>query len=153
MLYTYENRADMHARSGRNLEAAGLTEGVTRHLRDVSEGFLETEVDALFLDLREPWQHLRHAAAALADGGFFGALVPTLNQLLPLVAALDEGPFEDVEVAEVILRLFKPVPERIRPQDRLTAHTGYLVFGRKMARLARPDASDPPGDEGEDAPA
>lgn len=133
-LYTYEQRQDMYDRAGRNLVAAGLEERATRHLRDVADGFLEQEVDALFLDLREPWRYLRQAAQAMGDGAFFGALVPTINQLSQLVAALEESPnFTDLEVAELMLRLYKPVPERIRPQDRLTAHTGYLIFARRRA--------------------
>jgi tRNA (adenine57-N1/adenine58-N1)-methyltransferase len=139
-LYTYEQRADMFDRSGRNLAAAGLTTAVTRHLRDIGEGFLETDVDALFLDVREPWLYLRQAAHALADGAFFGALVPTVNQLAALTAALDAPPFADLEIAELMLRQYKPVPERIRPQDRMTAHTGYLVFARKRSEA---EASEP----------
>jgi tRNA (adenine57-N1/adenine58-N1)-methyltransferase len=132
-LYTYEQRADMFDRSGRNLQAAGLLASVTRHHHDIGEGFLETDVDALFLDVREPWLYLRQAAHALADGGFLGALVPTVNQLVALTTALEASVFGDVEIAELLLRLYKPVPERVRPQDRMTAHTGYLIFARKQA--------------------
>lgn len=145
-LYTYEQRADMFDRSGRNLQAAGLLAAVTRHQRDIGEGFLETEVDALFLDVREPWLYLRQAAHALADGGFFGALVPTINQLVELTTALDASIFGDVEIAELLLRLYKPVPERIRPQDRMTAHTGYLIFARKQAEAATVPSAAVPGD-------
>lgn len=144
-LYTYEQRADMYDRSGRNLQAAGLMAAVTRHQRDIGEGFLETEVDALFLDVREPWLYLRQAAHALSDGGFFGALVPTINQLVELTTALDASVFGDVEIAELLLRLYKPVPERIRPQDRMTAHTGYLIFARKQAEAASDPSAAAPG--------
>ena len=31
-----------------------------------------------------------------------------------------------------MLRYYKPTPERIRPTDRMVAHTGYLVFSRPI---------------------
>jgi tRNA (adenine57-N1/adenine58-N1)-methyltransferase len=37
-----------------------------------------------------------------------------------------------LEVVEVLLRFYKPEPERLRPTDRMVAHTGYLVFGRPL---------------------
>ncbi|MFN2236068.1 MAG: hypothetical protein ACK2U1_17725, partial [Anaerolineales bacterium] len=40
--------------------------------------------------------------------------------------------FSLIEVCEIIQRPYKPVPARLRPDDRLTAHTGFLVFGRPM---------------------
>jgi len=30
------------------------------------------------------------------------------------------------------LRYYKPEPERIRPTDRMVAHTGFLIFGRRI---------------------
>jgi tRNA (adenine57-N1/adenine58-N1)-methyltransferase len=31
-----------------------------------------------------------------------------------------------------MLRFYKPVADRLRPTDRMVAHTGYLVFARAM---------------------
>ena len=44
-----------------------------------------------------------------------------------------------VDIVELLERHYKAVPERIRPLDRLTAHTGFLVFARKLTR--RPGAN------------
>jgi tRNA (adenine57-N1/adenine58-N1)-methyltransferase len=38
-----------------------------------------------------------------------------------------------VEVEELILRPYKPVPARLRPNDRIIGHTGFLIFARKVA--------------------
>ena len=38
----------------------------------------------------------------------------------------------DVEVVELLLRKYKTVAERVRPADRMVAHTGYLVFASKL---------------------
>jgi len=37
-----------------------------------------------------------------------------------------------VEVCEIMLRYYKPEPQRFRPTDRMVAHTGYLIFGRPV---------------------
>jgi len=40
--------------------------------------------------------------------------------------------FAFLEVVEVLLRFYKPEPERLRPTDRMVAHTGFLIFGRPL---------------------
>lgn len=131
-VYSYEARAEAQELARRNLGRLGLDGAVDFHVRDIAEGFVETDLDALFLDVKEPWAYLDQALAALSGGGFLGALVPTVNQVAALVDAFAERPLAEVEVCEVLLRQFRAVPGRIRPFDRLTAHTGYLLFVRKL---------------------
>ncbi|MDI7276618.1 MAG: tRNA (adenine-N1)-methyltransferase, partial [Anaerolineae bacterium] len=38
--------------------------------------------------------------------------------------------FGAIEVEELLLRAYKPVPGRLRPADRIVGHTGYLIFAR-----------------------
>ena len=132
-VYSYEIRPDILNLARKNLESLGLADSVSLKLRDIAEGFDETDVDALFLDVRRPWAYLSQAAAALKDSGFFGAILPTTNQVSQLVGDLEEqGTFGHIEVEEVLLRPYKAVPDRLRPMDRMVAHTGYLVFARKV---------------------
>jgi tRNA A58 N-methylase Trm61 len=49
-----------------------------------------------------------------------------------LLSSLERNEFEFVEVSELSLRYYKPVPERLRPTDRMVAHTGYLIFARPV---------------------
>jgi tRNA (adenine57-N1/adenine58-N1)-methyltransferase len=35
-------------------------------------------------------------------------------------------------VLELLMRYFKTDPDRIRPDDTMTAHTGFLIFGAKV---------------------
>jgi tRNA (adenine57-N1/adenine58-N1)-methyltransferase len=46
--------------------------------------------------------------------------------------ALRQNDFSFVDVCEILLRYYKPVPDRLRPTDRMVAHTGYLIFGRPV---------------------
>ena len=135
MVYSYEVRHDILNLARKNLEALGLADRVSLKLRDIAEGFDETGVDAIFLDVRRPWAYLAQVAAALKDSGFFGAILPTTNQVADLVHALEgRQTFGHIEVEEVLVRPYKAVPDRLRPMDRMVAHTGYLVFARKVHR-------------------
>jgi tRNA (adenine57-N1/adenine58-N1)-methyltransferase len=131
-VYSYEVRPDVLKLATKNLERFGLLPFVELRERDIVEGFDEVNVDALFLDLRTPWGYLDQAYGALKSGGFFGATLPTTNQVVRLIGALPQHGFSAVEVEELLLRPYKAVPARLRPMDRMVAHTGYLIFARKI---------------------
>jgi tRNA (adenine57-N1/adenine58-N1)-methyltransferase len=131
-VYSYEVRPDALNLAAKNLGKLGLLPFVELKERDIEEGFDEVDVDALFLDLRTPWDYLAQAHAALKGGGFFGATLPTTNQVVWLIRALPEHGFSAIEVEELLLRPYKAVPGRLRPMDRMVAHTGYLVFARRI---------------------
>nr|HID14507.1 tRNA (adenine-N1)-methyltransferase [Anaerolineae bacterium] len=134
-VYSYEARPEMLKLARRNLEQLDLTEFVEFKLRDVAEGFDERDADALFLDLPNPWDYLTQAHAALVNGGFFGCILPTTNQVSRLIGALEEADFGLIEVEELLLRPYKAMPARLRPMDRMVAHTGYLIFARALIPL------------------
>lgn len=137
-LYSYEVRHDILGLAQRNLQSLGLMDSVEFKLRDIADGFDEIDVDSLFLDVRRPWAYLLQVVEALKNGGFFGAILPTTNQVVELVRALEtERSFGHIEVEEVLVRSYKAVPSRLRPMDRMVAHTGYLVFARKVSRDVR----------------
>jgi tRNA (adenine57-N1/adenine58-N1)-methyltransferase len=85
---------------------------------------------------------------ALRGGGHFGCLVPTINQVSDLLVSLQREYFVLPEVLEILLRHYKTVPARMRPVDRMVAHTGFLIFARPIV----PSAADP-SSEAAEAPA
>ena len=92
-VFSYDLREDMLKLARRNLEKVGLLPYVDFRLRDIAEGFDETGVDALFLDVRTPCRYLSQARAALKGGGFFAAILPTANQVIELIRCLPEQGF------------------------------------------------------------
>ncbi len=146
-VYTYERRQKMQERAMANVRRLGLLDRVTFHQRDIERGFDERDVDALFLDVREPWDFLPQAREALVGGGFFGAIVPTINQVIMLAEALYDGPWYLLEIEELIRRTYKTIPARIRPDDQMIGHTGFLVFARAVAREDRSDREAVPASE------
>ena len=129
---SYEQRIEFQNLAKKNLKRLGLDERVNFILGDIENGFEENNVDAFFLDVQNPYDYIGQVRAALKPGGFFGCLVPTTNQVSRLLISLRLNKFAFVDVVEVLLRYYKPEPERLRPTDRMVAHTGFLVFGRPM---------------------
>lgn len=129
---SYEARPEMQKQAQKNLERVGLSDRVILKLKDIQGGFDETGVDALFLDVPNPHDYIEQARQALKPGGPFGAILPTTNQVSILLIALKRQHFAFIEVCEILLRYYKPVPERLRPTDRMVAHTGFLIFARSV---------------------
>jgi tRNA (adenine57-N1/adenine58-N1)-methyltransferase len=129
---SYEHKQDIQTLAKKNLERVGLASRVEFKLRNIQEGFDETGVDAFFLDVQNPYDYIPQVRAALKPGGFFCALIPTFNQVEKTLIALRKNKFAFVEVCEIMLRHFKADPARIRPTDRMVAHTGFLIFGRRI---------------------
>jgi tRNA (adenine57-N1/adenine58-N1)-methyltransferase len=129
---TYEARPEMQKLARKNIHRLGLDDRVTFKLRNIGEGFDEGAADALFLDLPNPYDFIDQVRKALKPGGFFGTILPTTNQVTRLLSALQRSNFVFIEVCEIMLRYYQAIPEKLRPTDRMVAHTGYLIFGRPI---------------------
>lgn len=136
-VYSYDIRPEMQNLARKNVDRLGLGERVQFKLRDISEGFDERNLDALFLDVPNPYDYLGQVRQALKPGGRFGTILPTTNQVIKLLDALYQFEFAFIDVCEVMLRYYKPVADRFRPTDRMVAHTGFLIFARPMVEIAK----------------
>lgn len=129
---SYEAKQDVQNLAKKNLTRFGLDSRVDFKLRDIEGGFDETDADSFFLDVPNPYDYVRQVRAALKPGGFLCCLIPTFNQVEKTLYALRQFKFAFIEVCEVLLRYYKPEPSRMRPVDRMVAHTGFLVFARRI---------------------
>ncbi len=129
---TYETRETAQNVARSNVRLLDLEDRVTFKLGDVADGFEEQGVDALFLDLINPYDYIAQVRAALKPGGFFCCIFPTVNQIEKKLVALRQQNFAFIDVCEMMLRYYKSEPSRLRPVDRMVAHTGYLLFARPV---------------------
>ncbi|HDM69920.1 MAG: SAM-dependent methyltransferase [Thermotoga sp.] len=131
-IYAYERREKFVEIARENLRRWGVLERVEIKLKDVEEGFDEKDVDAIFLDLPEPWCCLDKAWNSLKFSGRIGIICPTTNQVQKVLLEMENLGFVRTKVWEIMHREYKPNPERLRPVDRMVAHTAYLIFGIKV---------------------
>ncbi len=139
---SYEIREEMQNLARKNIARTRLASRVDFKLRDIQEGFDETDADAFFLDVANPYDYITQVRAALKPGGFFCGIVPTVNQAELLLRALRRNRFAFLEMCETSLRYYKPEPDRLRPTDRMVAHTGFLIFGRRIEPSPDPRAKE-----------
>jgi tRNA (adenine57-N1/adenine58-N1)-methyltransferase len=137
LVVSYERREDMQQLARQNLARVGLEARVDFVLYDAIDGIEERGFDAAFLDVAAPELVLNSLQSALNSGAMVGFILPTTNQVSTLLDAASSAGFDHPEVVEILLRSYKPVPGRLRPMDRMVAHTGYLIFMRFMAHNDR----------------
>ena len=128
---SFEQEERHHKNARKNIERFAEWNNTELRNGNAEEYACESPFDAAFIDVREPWLCLETAGRLMKDSAPIGMIVPTANQISELLKGLEAG-FGLVEVIEILLRKYKTVAERVRPTDRMVAHTGYLVFARKL---------------------
>ena len=129
---SYEIKPDNQNLARKNLTRFGLDSRVDFKLRDIQEGFDETDADSFFLDVPNPYDYVAQVRAALKPGGFLCCLIPTVNQVEKTLYSLRREKYAFIDVCEILLRYYQPEPTKLRPTDRMVAHTGFLVFARRI---------------------
>jgi tRNA (adenine57-N1/adenine58-N1)-methyltransferase len=145
-VYTYDRSERFLENARRNVEAAGYGDTVEFKLREAGDGFDETGVDVVVLDLPSPWDGIPAAARALRGGGRIASLSPTFNQVEKASGVLESHGFVFLETVEVLVRNIRVAYGKTRPEERMVSHTGFLTFGRK-ALVKTGSAASEPGDE------
>jgi tRNA (adenine57-N1/adenine58-N1)-methyltransferase len=135
-VYAYDRREDFLENARRNVEEAGYSDYVEFKSREVGQGFDESDVDVVVLDLPSPWEGIPAAARSIRGGGRIASLSPTYNQVEKTVESLSEHGFVYVETLEVLVRRMLVRPGKTRPYERMVSHTGFLTFGRKAIKAS-----------------
>ncbi|HQN69044.1 MAG TPA: tRNA (adenine-N1)-methyltransferase [Anaerolineaceae bacterium] len=141
-VYSYERKAQIQDLAIKNLTKFGLQNRVDFKIGNAEDGFDEENVDAIILDLPNPQDYLHHVRKSLRGGGSLGMILPTFNQVEIILRELKLANFAMIEVSEILQRFYKTDWARLRPVDRMIGHTGFLIFGRKVDRLAAEDSDD-----------
>jgi tRNA (adenine57-N1/adenine58-N1)-methyltransferase len=131
---TYDIRAEYLRQARHNIRMAALEELCTFKEADITApgAIAEREVDAVVLDIPEPWRAADNAWEALRPCGHFACYTPTVNQVEQTVRSLRERRFIEVRSFEILKRGMDVVEKGIRPSFEMLGHSGYLTFARKV---------------------
>lgn len=133
-VYSFDRRPDFLDVARANVALAGWTDRVEFALRDVvTDGFGTTDLDAIVLDLPEPWGALAGARAALALGGRLASYSPTYNQVERTVRELDALGFQEIRSLELLERGIHVGQGGTRPEFDMLGHTGFLTGARRVS--------------------
>jgi len=138
-VYSYDYKEKHQKVARKNIEKLGLSDMVDFKIRDVATGFDETDVEAVILDMPNPWVAIDHARDALMGGGKLVIFVPTYLQVDQALAKMVENGFYQIEAFEVIRRDLTTRIGAIRPATRMIGFTAFLIVGRKGFSLAKED--------------
>ncbi|MEP7134039.1 MAG: tRNA (adenine-N1)-methyltransferase [Chloroflexota bacterium] len=139
---SYEVKPDNQNLARKNLTRFGLASRVDFKLRDIQEGFDETDADSFFLDVPNAYDYAAQVRNALKPGGFLCCIIPTFNQVEKTLYALRRENYAFIDVCEIMLRHYQAEPTKLRPTDRMVAHTGFLVFARRIEPTEDPRGSE-----------
>jgi tRNA (adenine57-N1/adenine58-N1)-methyltransferase len=135
-LISYEVREEHAVKALRNVAALHPNPALhTVKVQDIYEsGIEERDVDRVLLDLPEPWRVLPTAAQALRPGGILFVYLPTVLQVHRVMELLRADPqWAMLEVLESLVRPWHSQDLSIRPEHRMVAHSGFLIFARRLA--------------------
>ncbi len=102
---------------------------------DAYTGFPIKNVDAVTLDLPEPWKALPHAKKALKVGGYIVSYNPSIPQTQDFVnAVLEDSSLLHERSIEILEREWEIDGRRVRPKTQGIGHSGFLTFVRKVVK-------------------
>lgn len=127
-IYSYDIREDFLKLAEGNLKKAKLSDRVKLIKREGHEPFGEQEVDAIVLDVPEPWHEVENIKVALKSGGRLASLNPTYNQIEQMSGTLQKAGFILIEAQEVLVRGILARPGKTRPEQRMVSHTEFMLF-------------------------
>ena len=128
---SYDNRQDFIEHAKENLSKTQLLDRVTIKHADVTKGIEERNLDAIILDIPNPWEAIHHAWNALTPGGYLCTYSPLISQVEQSVKEIQKYPFISMKTVEFIEREMVVGEKGTRPSFSMLGHTGYLTFARK----------------------
>lgn len=138
IVYSYERRDDFIENARKNIERAGFAHNVEFTCADIGQTvFGQNDVDAVFVDVPEPWAIVPAAAAALKGGHHLVSWSPNVEQVKRMVDALQVHNFQRIKVKEIIEREMLVRLQGVRPRERGITHTAYLVRAQKILAVTQ----------------
>lgn len=130
-VFSYDIKKEHLLVAQENLALFDLTNVTFRH-HDIAEGIPDNELDAIILDMPEPWKAFPHIPAALKVGGYIVTYVPSTTQLQHIHAAAVTQGFYHLRTVEVSERHWMVKGQAVRPTSKNVAFTAFLSFFRYL---------------------
>ncbi|QQG38539.1 MAG: methyltransferase [Candidatus Woesearchaeota archaeon] len=127
-VYSYEVNEEFYNLSKKNLEELNIN--VNLKNKDITKGIDEDDLDAVILDLPNPWDVLEEANKKLKSGGFLVCYLPSIMQVSEVVEKANSFVFD--RCVELLEREWHIEGKRVRPKSSMIGHTAFLVFFRKV---------------------
>jgi len=131
-VHSYEIREDFYNIVKKNSEMMELKNYNIKN-KDAKKGFTEKNVDAVILDLPDPWELIENAKKALKIGGFLISYSPTIPQVMDFVENLDDS-FVYIKTSEILEREWEVNKRKVRPRSQAIGHSGFVSFARKIKK-------------------
>lgn len=131
---SYDTRKDFIEHAMKNLKTTGLEKYVKILEKDVTKGISEKNLDAVILDIPNPWEAVGHACKSLKVGGYLCCYSPLVSQLEQTVNQMRKHSFIEIKTFENIQREMIIGERGTRPSFDMLGHTGYLTFARKVLK-------------------
>ena len=129
-VHSYEIREDFYKIVKHNIEYLEI-KNMDLKLKDAKLGFDEKNVDAVILDLPDPWELVEVSKKSLKVGGFLISYSPTIPQVMDFVSKLGDG-FSYLKTSEIIEREWEVKDRKVRPRSQAIGHSGFLSFARRI---------------------
>ena len=132
---SYEERAEFFENARNNVRNYFGVEPANWRLINsrVQDGIFKEDFDRVVFDMLAPWDALETAYQALKPGGVLCCYVATTTQLSKVAEAIRGSlRFSEPESFETLLRGWHHEGLAVRPMHSMNAHTGFLLFTRKL---------------------
>lgn len=131
---SFELRQEFAQKAKKNVMRSQLEKNWELRVEDIKTANLEMPVDAVVLDMPDPWEAIDNVTKMLKGGGRFCAYVPNVNQLENTVKQLRAESYVEIRAFENLQRPMEVHEGGTRPAFEMLGHTGYLIFARKVFR-------------------
>ena len=135
-VHSVERREEFANNAKSNVEHYfnGLPTNWTLTIGSLQDQDLSEKCDRVILDMLAPWECIDLAAKVLVPGGVYMAYVATTTQLSNVAEGLKtDGRFTEPESFESLIRPWHHEGLAVRPEHRMIAHTGFIIFARRIA--------------------
>ncbi|MFN3527814.1 MAG: tRNA (adenine-N1)-methyltransferase [Candidatus Altarchaeaceae archaeon] len=128
---SYEIREDFANVARKNFEKFNI-KNVEIKMKNIYDGIDEDNLDAIILDLPEPWRVIEDAAKKLKISGYLVAYTPSIEQAKKF---RDNEILKEKFLSETIECIVRSWDMKaVRPHSKMIAHTGFITFSRLMKR-------------------